>query len=58
MLQRYRYFPVQAVLALADLDRQSTFLPAVLQSSDTVALIDHLNGVLREADWQSTARQV
>lgn len=41
----------------AELDKQTALLPAVLQSSDSTSLVDHLATVFNEADWKCTARQ-
>ena len=43
--------------SFAELDQQTALLPEVLQSSDSVALVDHLTTVFNESDWACTARQ-
>ena len=54
-------FPVHTTTycpLLADLDSQVALLPAVLQSGDSVSLVDHLTSVFSENNWNSLARQV
>jgi len=45
------------VSVLAELEQKTALLPAVLQTSNCIALVDHLTSVFKETDWSSAARQ-
>ncbi|KAL0031840.1 hypothetical protein WJX79_010686 [Trebouxia sp. C0005] len=40
----------------AELEQKTALLPAVLQTSNCIALVDHLTSVFKDADWSSAAR--
>lgn len=41
---------------LAELDSKVALLPAVLQSEDSVSLVDHLSSIFSEQDWTGLAK--
>jgi len=45
------------VSVLAELEQKTALLPAVLQTSNCIALVDHLTSVFKDSDWSSAARQ-
>lgn len=40
----------------AELEQETALLPAVLHTSNCVALVDHLTSIFKEADWHTAAR--
>ncbi|KAL0055469.1 hypothetical protein WJX82_000809 [Trebouxia sp. C0006] len=40
----------------AELEQKTALLPAVLQTSNCIALVDHLTSVFKDTDWSSAAR--
>lgn len=50
-------FDTERLRALrAEVEQQTSLLPAVLQSSNCVALVDHLASVFKHDDWTSAAK--